>query len=298
MFLPCKQKEPARGHPDDEEGNGMNRSRILIAAAAAAASATFLVAASATAPAGPVPAGPSAQRRFRPRPAAALLEKLLRVPPQVQVLQISSHNKTGANGDANWPLYKDSRGDDVIFDSAGPGCVRSMWGTAFDPAAVLQFYFDGEKEPRLRLNILDFYKGRDPLFPPPLVSYEKRGMWGDEPLAGNSFVPIPFEKRLKISVKGESRFFHIVYETYPAGLQRRRQAAAALRPERPASGGPGLREREVRGDMARPERQRGPALGRIGLRHRARLQPRQELARDRARPGDLGRPEPLLGFLL
>jgi hypothetical protein len=152
---------------------------------------------------------------FRPHPAYALLEKLVRIPPQLTVLEVSSHNKRGINGDADWPLYKDARGDDVIFDAAGPGCIKSMWGTAFDPNAVLQFYFDGDKEPRLRVNVLEFYQGKNPLFPSPLVSYEKRGLWGDAPFAGNSFVPIPFAKSLKISVKGESRFFHIIYEKYP-----------------------------------------------------------------------------------
>jgi hypothetical protein len=153
------------------------------------------------------------------RPAAALFEKLLRVPPQLLVLQTSSANKKGQNGDADWPLYKDARGDDVVFDAAGPGCVRSMWGTAFDPAAVFQFYFDGETEPRLRIPVLDLYKGLHPLFPPPLVSYERRGRWGDEPFAGNSFVPIPFAESLKISVRGGSRFFHIIFERtpYPSG---------------------------------------------------------------------------------
>lgn len=155
------------------------------------------------------------ERGFDPRLAGGLLEKLVRIPPQVSLLQVSSHNKKGVNGDADWPLYKDARGDDVIFDAAGPGCVRSMWGTALDPNAILQFYFDGDKEPRFRINILDFYKGKHPLFPPPLVSYEKRGLWGGEPFAGNSFVPISFSKSLKISVKGESRFFHIIYEKYP-----------------------------------------------------------------------------------
>ena len=185
----------------------MNRARVLMAA-----SAVMLITAASTAQAQTAAtAGPS----FRPRPAADLLEKLARVPPQFLVLQVSSHNKTGVNGDANWPLYKDSHGDDVIFDCAGPGCVKSMWGTAFDPAATFQFYFDGEYEPRLRINVLDFYEGLNPLFPPPLVSYEKRGRWGGEPLAANSFVPIPFARSLRISVKGESRFFHIIYEKYP-----------------------------------------------------------------------------------
>lgn len=42
---------------------------------------------------------------FRPHPAYALLEKLVRIPPQLTVLEVSSHNKKGVNGDADWPLY-------------------------------------------------------------------------------------------------------------------------------------------------------------------------------------------------
>lgn len=153
--------------------------------------------------------------QFKTRPALQLFEKLVLIPNQFSVLQVSSHNKKGQNGDENWPLYRDKMGDDVIFDSAGPGCIKSMWGTNFDPEAIIKFYFDGENIPRISVNLIDFYKGKHPYFPSPLVSYEKRGMWGDSPYAGNCFVPIPFEKSLKISVKGESRFFHIIYEKYP-----------------------------------------------------------------------------------
>jgi hypothetical protein len=152
---------------------------------------------------------------IRPRPAYGLLDKLIRIPPQVAVLEVSSHNRKGLNGDENWPLYRDEHGDDVIFDAAGPGCIRSMWGTALDPAAEILFYFDGDIEPRLRANLIDFYSGRQPLFPAPLVSYEKRGMWGDAPYAGNCFVPIPFARSLKIGIRGKSHFFHIIYEKYP-----------------------------------------------------------------------------------
>jgi hypothetical protein len=152
-------------------------------------------------------------------PEYALLNRLLHTPRNVSVHQFSSHNKKGFNGDENWPLYVDRYGDDVIFDAAGPGCVRSMWGTNFDPESVLKFYFDGEEKPRVAVKYIDFYKGKHPLFPPPLVSYEKRGMWGERPFAGNSFVPIPFAKWLKISVQGKSRFFHIIYEKYPYKTQ-------------------------------------------------------------------------------
>ncbi len=154
-------------------------------------------------------------QEFVAHPSYRLLEKLLKLPKQVTVHQFSSHNKKGLNGDENWPLYKDTNGDDIIFDAAGPGCVKSMWGTNFDPSALLKFYFDGEENPRYVIPEVAFFNGEHPLFSSPLVSYERRGMWGDKPFAGNSFVPIPFEKSLKIAVQGESRFFHIIYEKYP-----------------------------------------------------------------------------------
>ena len=70
-------------------------------------------------------AQPTPAQESSPLRRNALLERLVRIPGQVQVLQSSSHNKQGHNGDANMPLYKDAKGDDVIFDAAGPGCIRS-----------------------------------------------------------------------------------------------------------------------------------------------------------------------------
>lgn len=162
------------------------------------------------------PLTPESEETTSMHPAYTLLERLPQLPGQFQVLQSSSHNKTGHNGDENWPLYKDEHGDDVIFDAAGPGCVRSIWGTHFAEDAVLKFYFDGQAEPHYRIREIDFFEGKHPDFPPPLVSYERRGHY-DLGMAGNSFVPIPFGKSLKISTEGESRFFHVIYELYPHG---------------------------------------------------------------------------------
>ncbi len=152
---------------------------------------------------------------FQMTAAYDLLKPLLKLPEQVTVRQFSSHNKKGLNGDVNWALYKDTNGDDVIFDAAGPGRIKSMWGTSLDADAILKFYFDGEKAPRYEINYIEFYRGKNSLFPAPLNSYEKRGYWGDRPFAGNSFVPVPFEKSLKISVQGRCSFFHVIYEQYP-----------------------------------------------------------------------------------
>ncbi len=151
--------------------------------------------------------------------AAPLFEKLLHVPQPVQVLQTSSHNKTGHNWDEYWPVYVDENGEEVIFDVKGPGCVKSMWGTNFDPNGVIKFYFDGQTTPRYQTRIVDFYKGTLSQFPEPLVSYERRGRYGDIAFAGNAFVPIPFEKSLKITVQGTAHFYHILYETYLGGTQ-------------------------------------------------------------------------------
>ena len=121
------------------------------------------------------PPAPALEESTPAHPAYTLLERLLHLPGQVMVLQSSSHNKTGHNGDENWPLYKDEHGDDVIFDAAGPGCVRSIWGTHFAEDAYLKFYFDGEAEPRYHIREIDFFRGQHADFPPPLVSYERRG---------------------------------------------------------------------------------------------------------------------------
>ena len=151
-------------------------------------------------------------------PAYSLLNKLIQTPKHIRVHQVSSHNKHGLNSDENWPLYVDEHGDNVIFDAKGPGCIRSMWATYFDPEAIIKFYFDGEEKPRYSINYIDFYKGKHKAFPSPLISWERRGTCCIEnPCAGNNFVPIPYKKSLKIAIQGLSRFFHIIYEEYPAG---------------------------------------------------------------------------------
>ena len=144
---------------------------------------------------------------------APLLERLLHLPQGVQVLQTSSHNKTGHNWDEYWPQYVDENGEEVLFDVKGPGCLKSMWGTNFDPNGVIKFYFDGQTSPRYQTKIVDFYQGILPEFPRPLVSYERRGRYGDMAFAGNAFVPVPFEKSLKVTVQGTAHFYHILYET-------------------------------------------------------------------------------------
>ena len=99
----------------------------------------------------------------------------------------------------------------------GPGCLRSFWQTWIQKDQILKFYFDGQPQPRYTIPALDLYRGKHPVFPAPLASYQRLGYWGDNPCAGNCFVPIPFAKSLKISIQGTPTFHHFIYEQYPYG---------------------------------------------------------------------------------
>jgi hypothetical protein len=155
---------------------------------------------------------------FADAPCAPMtLDQLPLLPRDVSVHEFSSHNKKGVNGDADWFLYKDAGGDAVVFDAVGPGCVRSIWQTCFPPEQIMKFYFDGETKPRYAMPSVDFYRGKNPDFPPPLNSYEKMGYYVEEAYAGNCFTPIPFAKSLKIAFQGPVAFHHFIYERYPFG---------------------------------------------------------------------------------
>ncbi|AHF17267.1 DUF2961 domain-containing protein [Niabella soli] len=133
--------------------------------------------------------------------------------------QFSSHSPNQQNGDVNHFLYRDAQDDAVIFDVRAPGCIKSMWATALDSSAVLKFYFDDENSPRYTIRAIDFYQGRLPGFSRPLVAYQRRGYYIRDSYAGNSFAPIFFQRSLRISVKGNPSFYHILYEKYPYGTK-------------------------------------------------------------------------------
>jgi hypothetical protein len=155
---------------------------------------------------------------FANSPCAPMtLDQLPLLPRNVSVHEFSSHNKQGVNGDSEWCLYKDEKGDFVAFDAVGPGCVRSIWQTCFPTDQVIKFYFDGETEPRYVMPTVDFYRGKHPDFPSPLNSYEKLGYFLEDSYAGNCFTPIPFAKSLKIAFQGSCTFNHFFCERYPYG---------------------------------------------------------------------------------
>ncbi|MFO7534859.1 MAG: glycoside hydrolase family 172 protein [Kiritimatiellia bacterium] len=131
---------------------------------------------------------------------------------------ISSYDRLGGNVD--WGDLKSLWiGEDryLLADLKGPGCVRRIWMTNVAAEEWL-FYFDDEKEPRIRCGERVLFSldgvGRFP-FLPPLTDALSGGAY--------NYVPLPYAKSLRIVVripkaKPDARpYFHVNFETYPAG---------------------------------------------------------------------------------
>ncbi|WFB62192.1 DUF2961 domain-containing protein [Sphingobacterium sp. WM] len=121
--------------------------------------------------------------------------------PFEYVEQISSYDRTGKNDDGFGGAYSFIRkeGDNlVIADFKGPGVVNRIW-TPTPTDDTLAFYFDGEKNARLRIRFSDLFSGK--VFP------FVRGISGNEVGGYYSYLPISYQKSLKIVFEGEKILF-------------------------------------------------------------------------------------------
>ena len=85
------------------------------------------------------------------------------------MLYVSSYDRTGGNDDGfrgtHSALSVDARGEHVIFDARGPGCVYTLWFTSRVDGwsgldwGRLRFYFDDEAEARVEIEANDLFAG-------------------------------------------------------------------------------------------------------------------------------------------
>ncbi|MEI6219301.1 MAG: DUF2961 domain-containing protein, partial [bacterium] len=128
---------------------------------------------------------------------------------------ISTYDRTGGNDD--WADFTKMKSGDlyVLADLKGPGCVHRIWMTSV-PADEWLFFFDGETTPRVKVKGSDIFGKAEP-FLPPLCDKVSNGSY--------SYMPLPYSKSLKICIaakslpQGTRAYFHVNYETYPAGTQ-------------------------------------------------------------------------------
>lgn len=164
----------------------------------------------------------------------AELTRLPHLRPGVTAHYEGSIDKTGGNADWDWWLYQDVRGEWVLLDVDGPGCIHNFVQHRYptSPEPVFRFYFDGETESRYALRPADF--GTKPPFVKPLADI----FVGDDiPPCGRgpiwvvrSFVPLPFKKGCRVTssvklegfekTKGHGGWGHIIYHSYAEGQSR------------------------------------------------------------------------------
>lgn len=127
-------------------------------------------------------------------------------------LQVSSYDRTGGNDDGfsgNYSFLRQEGDQYVIFEDEGPGCVYRIW-SANPGQRAIEFYFDGEEIPRLVFEHWeDMFLGKVEPFVSP-VSVHEIGGW-------TSYVPMPYEKSLKIITREKINFYQITYTKFADG---------------------------------------------------------------------------------
>ena len=141
------------------------------------------------------------------------LDRLAEFRKSLKVASVSSYDTTGGNNDGFGGLYSFVRREKdglVLADLKGPGVIYRIW-TPTPTDDVMEFYFDGNKEPGIEVEFRNLFMGRHPSFERPLVGYGAGGFY--------SYVPIPFEKSCRIFIRADTvQFYQINYAIYPDTL--------------------------------------------------------------------------------
>lgn len=124
--------------------------------------------------------------------------------------QLSSYDRTGGNDDGFSGKYSYIRKEGnnlIVADIKGAGVINRIW-TPTPSKDTIQFYFDGEKQPRINMPFIDLFSGKVEPFVAPLCGNEIGGYY--------CYLPIPYAKSIKIVYKGDGLKFHqIQYRELP-----------------------------------------------------------------------------------
>jgi hypothetical protein len=121
---------------------------------------------------------------------------------QGEMDQLSSYDRTGGNDDGfsgKYSAVRQEPGGLVIADLQGPGVVNRIW-TPTPTADTIKFYFDGERQPRIAIPFIDLFSGKEFPFLAPLCGNQLGGYY--------CYLPIPYERSLKIVYAGKNIRFH------------------------------------------------------------------------------------------
>ena len=142
-----------------------------------------------------------------------------------------SIDKAGKNADWDWHLFEDEthKGEWVLFDAEGPGCILNFtqhrYPTSKEP--TFRFYFEGESEPRFEIKHSEFGE-KYPFIEPVASRYVGPVDSGRGPIrVVRSFVPMPFKRHCRVTSdvyledfdksRGGGGWGHVIWQSYHNG---------------------------------------------------------------------------------
>lgn len=153
------------------------------------------------------------QETYRWTDELALLKRIDKLPEyrtESYVEQFSSYDRRWGNDDGFAGTYSFLRKEDdklVIAEMEGPGVINRIW-TPTPTDNMLFFYFDGEKEPGLKIKFSDLFSGKVYPFTKPICGNEIGGYY--------CYLPITYKKSCKIVFDGPKlEFIQIQYRALP-----------------------------------------------------------------------------------
>lgn len=139
--------------------------------------------------------------------------------------QASSYNRESthrdkpgwfADSDGTGYIRQDENGEYVLMEHDGPGCITKIWTPFFyydfneRKGPNVRIYLDGSKAPVLDESLIELVLGKGSIRPPFAQATAR---------AGNSYLPIPFSRSCRVTMK-EKPFYNIIaYRAYNKGTK-------------------------------------------------------------------------------
>lgn len=129
------------------------------------------------------------------------------------VREFSSYDRTEGNDDGFSGKYSFIRmeGDkQVLAEMTGPGVINRIH-TPTPTEDTIEFYFDGETIPTIRMPFSHLFVGNRFPFLNPVCDHEVGGYY--------CYLPMPYDKSCKVLFSGKMLFWQLQYRTYPEGTE-------------------------------------------------------------------------------
>lgn len=129
------------------------------------------------------------------------------------VREFSSYDTTEGNDDGFSGKYSFIRmeGDkQVLAEMTGPGVINRIH-TPTPTEDTIEFYFDGESSPTIRMPFSGLFTGNVFPFLNPVCDHEVGGYY--------CYLPMPYQKSCKVLYTGKMLFWQLQYRTYPEGTR-------------------------------------------------------------------------------